>query len=247
MSENVNLPWCRISSPYPLWSCSSFPSVLLQIGHTAVLLWVGASWCCPVWSLGQVSLFAASEWGHWVLQQPDTGFESCEMLALPFPKAVVWTVSTSAYLNAGRSWSEDRQQSMGCFALAGTVPQWSLNPWFREQEEGVAFPMPGVACVCLPEALLAVLEWVLCVWEALLLPFPPPPFSSPKKGPVLQLNWIFSSGSRCLRSYLLSLFAVPSPFSGIFFPQYCWVWKSVVAIKLTRGCGWWCREYQAEQ
>lgn len=130
---------------------------------------------------------------------------------------------------------DDRQQVVGCFALAGTMPQGSLNPWFRQQEEGVAFPMPETACACLPEALLAVLERVLCMWEELLLPFPPPPFSSPKKRPVLQLNWIFSSSSRCLRSYLLSFFVVPSPFSGISFPQYCWVWKSVAAIKLIGG------------
>lgn len=81
--------------------------------------------------------------------------------------------------------------------------------------------MPGTACAWLSEALRAVLEWVLCVWEALLLPLPPPPSFIAPKGTcaAVELNflrWL----QMYLRSFLsLSLFVTPSPFCWKLLPS----------------------------
>lgn len=85
-------------------------------------------------------------------------------------RIVARAVPTPAYLEEGKNQAgaeNSRLWGWGLgFALFGTMTQESPNSWFREQEDG-GWSCP-VMCVLLSEALLAVLEQVLCGGEAML-------------------------------------------------------------------------------
>lgn len=169
---------------------------------------------------------------------------SCARSALPqrgrgwvLLRIVARAVPTPVCLEAGKEQAgaeNSRLWGWGlAFALTGTMPQGSPNPWLREQGDGsLELPFPCQWWVCCCEKLCWLFWSRCCVWgRHCSLPFLLHPLSSPAKGPVLQLNWTSCSGSRCVWGVCLS--SPPHPlFAGSFCYQCCWMGKSVAAIKL---------------
>lgn len=83
--------------------------------------------------------------------------------------------------------------------------------------------MPGTGCALLSEALPAVLEWVLCAREALLLPLPPPPSFITAKETCAPAELNFLQWLQMFEEFSIPVFLPPHPL-------FCWKFLPLVLL-----------------